>query len=122
MKTSENYGENGHLFSDNALGCIPQRDVEKARESSRVLPELSQVAVVDDAESERIAEMTYDDWLRDKVVYGTPDRVVDRLRQLIEELQLTQIVYEINFGRKIPYEQQKNCLRLITEQVVPSFK
>ena len=73
------------------------------------------------AESERIAKMTYDDWLRDKVVYGTPDRVVDRLRQLIEELQLTQIVYEINCGRQIPYELQKNCLRLITEQVVPSF-
>ena len=74
------------------------------------------------AESDHLANMTYDDWLRDKVVYGTPDRVVDRLRQLIEELQLSQIVYEINFGRQIPYEQQKYCLRLITEQVVPSFK
>ncbi len=74
------------------------------------------------AESDRIAKMTYDDWLRDKVVYGTPDRVVDRLRQLIEELQLTQIVYEINLGRQIPYDLQKNCLRLITEQVVPNFK
>ena len=74
------------------------------------------------AESERIAKMSYDDWLRDKVVDGTPDRVADRLRQLIEELQLTQIVYEINFGRQIPHELQKNCLQLITERVVPHFK
>ncbi|PKB72161.1 MAG: hypothetical protein BZY87_01685 [SAR202 cluster bacterium Io17-Chloro-G6] len=73
------------------------------------------------AQSDRIATMSYDDWLRDKVVYGTPDRVADRLRQLIEELQLTQIVYEINFGRQIPHELQRNNLRLITEQVVPSF-
>ena len=46
---------------------------------------------------------------------------MDRLRQLIEELQLTQIVYEINFGRQIPYELQTNCLRLITEQVFPNL-
>jgi alkanesulfonate monooxygenase SsuD/methylene tetrahydromethanopterin reductase-like flavin-dependent oxidoreductase (luciferase family) len=74
------------------------------------------------AESDRISGMTYEDWLRDKVVYGTPDRVLDRLHQLIEDLHLTQIVYEINFGRKIPYEQQRNCLRLMTEQVIPNFK
>ena len=74
------------------------------------------------AESEQLAMMTYDDWLRDKVVYGTPDRVVDRLNQLVEELQLTQIVYEINFGREIPYELQAKCLRLLTEQVFPKVK
>ena len=73
-------------------------------------------------QADRIQAMDYDDWLRDKVVYGTPDRVVDRLHQLIEELQLTQIVYEINLGRQIPYEQQQNCLRLISEKVVPNFK
>ena len=74
------------------------------------------------AESDRIAKMTYDDWLRDKVVYGTPERVVDRLSQLIEELRLTQIVYEINLGRQIPYEMQRDCIRLISEQVIPRFK
>ena len=74
------------------------------------------------AESEQLARMTYDDWLRDKVVYGTPGRVVDRLNQLVEELQLTQIVYEINFGREIPYELQAKCLRLLTEQVFPKVK
>jgi alkanesulfonate monooxygenase SsuD/methylene tetrahydromethanopterin reductase-like flavin-dependent oxidoreductase (luciferase family) len=73
------------------------------------------------AESEQLANMTYDDWLRDKVVYGTPDRVVDRLQQLIEELHLTQIVYEINLGRQIPHELQSKCLRLLTEQVFPNI-
>jgi alkanesulfonate monooxygenase SsuD/methylene tetrahydromethanopterin reductase-like flavin-dependent oxidoreductase (luciferase family) len=66
--------------------------------------------------------MTYDDWLRDKVVYGTPEMVVDRLRQLIEELDLTQIIYEINFGSQIPYELQTNCLKLLTDKVLPKFK
>lgn len=46
--------------------------------------------------------MTYDDWLRDKVVYCAPEAVVERLQKLVEELHLSQIVYEINFGRQIP--------------------
>ena len=74
------------------------------------------------AQGERIQAMTYDDWLRDKVVYGTPEMVVDRLRQLIEELDLTQIIYEINFGSQIPYELQLNCLKLLTDKVLPKFK
>ena len=74
------------------------------------------------AQSERILAMSYDDWLRDKVVYGTPEAVVERLQQLVEELGLSQIVYEINFGRRIPPELQLNCLRLLTERVLPAFK
>ena len=74
------------------------------------------------AESEQLANMTYDDWLQDKMVYGTPDRVVDRLQQFIVELQLTQIVYEINFGRQILHELQSKCLRLLTEQVLPKIR
>ena len=74
------------------------------------------------AESDLLSKMTYDDWLRDKVIYGTPDRVSDRLEQLIEELHLKQIVYEINFGRRIPYELQTNCLRMLADKVLPNLK
>ena len=74
------------------------------------------------AESDLLSKMTYDDWLRDKVIYGTPDRVSDRLEQLIEELHLKQIVYEINFGRRIPYELQTNCLRMLADKVLPKLK
>ncbi len=74
------------------------------------------------AESELLSKMTYDDWLKDKVVYGTPGRVSDRLTQLKEELHLKQIVYEINFGRQIPYELQIKCLRMLAEMVLPKLK
>jgi len=74
------------------------------------------------AESELLSNMTYDDWLRDKVVYGTPDRVSDRLIQLQEELHLSQIIYEVNFGRKIPYLLQTKCLRMLSEMVLPKLK
>ena len=74
------------------------------------------------AESDRILAMSYDDWVRDKVVYGTPDAVVDRLRELQEDLHLTQVVFEINYGRQIPYELQMSSLRLMMDQVVPALK
>jgi hypothetical protein len=73
------------------------------------------------AQAEHIRSMSYDDWLRDKVVYGTPEFVVDRLQQLRDELHLTQIMYEVNYGRQIPYELQVKNLRLITERVLPQL-
>jgi alkanesulfonate monooxygenase SsuD/methylene tetrahydromethanopterin reductase-like flavin-dependent oxidoreductase (luciferase family) len=82
------------------------------------------IGVTDDrlAQAERIRKMDYDDWLRDKVVYGTPEAVADRFCQLQEELGLTEIIYEVNFGCQIPHDRQLNSMRLLTERVVPNFK
>ena len=71
------------------------------------------------AESDRILAMNYDDWLRDKVVYGTPEAVLDRLLQLTERLQLSCIVFENNLGRRIPHELQMKSLKLLMDKVVP---
>ena len=90
----------------------------------RVARSASRIGTTGDwgAQAERLRGMSYEDWLRDKVVYGTPEIVVDRLQQLRDELGLTQIMYEVNFGRQIPYELQLKNLRLINEHVVPQFK
>ena len=50
-----------------------------------------------------------------------PNTVVDRLQQLQHELGLTQLLYEVNFGRQIPYELQLQNLRLINERVIPQL-
>jgi alkanesulfonate monooxygenase SsuD/methylene tetrahydromethanopterin reductase-like flavin-dependent oxidoreductase (luciferase family) len=71
------------------------------------------------AESDRILGMTYDDWLRDKVLFGTPESVLDRLLQLTEELQLSHIVFENNLGRRIPFDLQMKSLQLLMDRVVP---
>ncbi|MGE3538883.1 MAG: LLM class flavin-dependent oxidoreductase [Candidatus Tectimicrobiota bacterium] len=73
------------------------------------------------AQAEQIQHMSYDDWLRDKVVFGTPDVVIQRLQQLRDELGLTQMLYEINLGRRLPYELQRKNLRLINEYVLPQI-
>ena len=71
------------------------------------------------AESDHIGGMTYDDWLRDKVVVGTPESVLDRLLQLTENLQLSHIVFEHNSGRRIPHDLQMKSVRLLMDKVVP---
>jgi alkanesulfonate monooxygenase SsuD/methylene tetrahydromethanopterin reductase-like flavin-dependent oxidoreductase (luciferase family) len=74
------------------------------------------------AQAERIQHMHYEDWLRDKVVFGTPEMVVERLHKLRDELGLTQMLYEINLGRQLPYALQLQNLRMINEHVIPQCK
>ena len=74
------------------------------------------------AQAERLKRLDYDAVLNDKVVYGTPEAVTDRLRQLQEDLGINQLVYEVNFGSQMPLQLQINAVRLINERVVPQFK
>ena len=74
------------------------------------------------AQAQRLKSLTYEAFIRDNVISGIPEVVAERPRQLQEELGLTQIIYEVNFGCRIPYELQVNCIRLLTERVVPRFK
>jgi hypothetical protein len=41
---------------------------------------------------------------------------------LRDKLGLTQILYEVNHGRQIPYALQLENLRLINERVIPQIK
>jgi alkanesulfonate monooxygenase SsuD/methylene tetrahydromethanopterin reductase-like flavin-dependent oxidoreductase (luciferase family) len=91
---------------------------------NRVADSASRVGTTGDwsAQADRVRRMSYEDWLRDKVVYGVPEAVIDRLLQLREELDLTQILYEANYGRQIPYALQLENLRMINEYVIPQLK
>ena len=74
------------------------------------------------AEGQRILEMAYDDWLRDKVVFGTPDAAVEKINALKDDLGLDQMMYEVNYGNLIPYDRQINSLKLITQEVLPHVR
>jgi len=67
----------------------------------------------------RLQAISYDDALRDKVVVGTPEMVVDRLIQLRDELGLDGILAEMNCGSLIPHERVMTSLRLLCEKVMP---
>ena len=72
------------------------------------------------AEGDRILEMDYDAWLENKVAYGTPDMVADRLRQLTEEMELTHIIYEVDLGNHLPLELQLNSCACLTKRLFPA--
>jgi alkanesulfonate monooxygenase SsuD/methylene tetrahydromethanopterin reductase-like flavin-dependent oxidoreductase (luciferase family) len=71
---------------------------------------------------ERMQTISYDEVLRDKVIVGTPEMVVDRLKQLQEEIGLDGILAELNPGSLIPRDRVLNALRLLCEEVMPAFK
>ncbi len=67
----------------------------------------------------RLAEITYEEVLQEKVAFGTPDVVVERLRQLKEELGLSMVIAEVSTGLRLPPDRVLNSIRLLGEQVVP---
>ena len=66
--------------------------------------------------------MTYEDILETKVIYGTPDQVIDRLAQFKEKLGLTGFTAELNPGGMLPDEAVRRSLDLHTQKVMPAFK
>ena len=71
---------------------------------------------------ERLSSVSYDELLRHRLAYGTPDMVVERLAQLIEELGLSGVVIEPNVGGRIPANLMFNSLRLFAEEVAPRLR
>ena len=71
---------------------------------------------------EKLEKLTYAEILETKVIFGSPDRVIDRLGQYKEMLGLTGITVELNPGGLLPAEAVQRSLRLLTQEVMPAFK
>src|SRR6266568_5336611 len=74
------------------------------------------------ARYERLANATYEDLLETRVVFGSPESVIDRLTQFQEMLGITGITAELNPGGFLPKEAVHRSLKLLTEEVIPAFK
>lgn len=72
--------------------------------------------------AERLASMSYDEMLQTKVAFGNADRLRHRFAELKEDLGLDGLVAELNAGGLIPEAAVARSLRIITQQVMPSFK
>ena len=70
----------------------------------------------------RMQSIDYEEVLRERMIVGTPARVVDRLYELRERLGLDGILAELNPGSLIPHERVMTALRLLCEQVMPRFR
>jgi alkanesulfonate monooxygenase SsuD/methylene tetrahydromethanopterin reductase-like flavin-dependent oxidoreductase (luciferase family) len=70
---------------------------------------------------QQLQTVSYDDALRDKMIVGTPDQVVEKLQRLREEIGLDGILAELNPGSLIPHALVMNALRLLCQEVMPRF-
>ena len=72
--------------------------------------------------AERLANVTYDDLLRDRLAYGNPDTVVEKLLNLRERIGLDGIIMEPNVGGGLTVAQVLNSVRLYAEEVAPRLR
>ena len=71
---------------------------------------------------QRLSTIGYDELLRGRLAYGTPETVAERLADLQERLGLSGVIAEMNVGGLIPQDKVRNSLRLFCEGVVPRLR
>lgn len=69
-----------------------------------------------------ISSIQYEDMVRERVLYGTPSEIINRITLLVEELSLSGLVLEMNYGGRIPHQRVMSSMRLLADQVIPAFK
>jgi hypothetical protein len=69
-----------------------------------------------------MASLSYEDILARKVAFGTARGVIERLKQLRDELGLDGIVAELNPGGRIPPGLEARSLEILAREVVPALK
>lgn len=74
------------------------------------------------ARVERLAGLSYEQILAERVAFGSAAGLIDRLTRLREELSLNGIVAELDAGGLIPAERVKRSLAILTQKVMPAFK
>ena len=71
---------------------------------------------------QRLENLTYDEALQGQVLIGTPASVIERLRDLQDELGLDGILAELNTGGLIPHAKVMSAMRLLCAEVMPRFQ
>jgi alkanesulfonate monooxygenase SsuD/methylene tetrahydromethanopterin reductase-like flavin-dependent oxidoreductase (luciferase family) len=71
---------------------------------------------------EQVSGLTYEQILEERVVFGTAPALIDRIRELREDLGLTGLVAELNPGGLLPIEPMRRTLRILTHEVMPAFR
>ena len=106
----------------------PQQSIETFFKRQRELFEYSlgragtEQAEIRQARYDRLANITYEDLLETRVVFGSPGHVKDRLTQFQEMLGITGITAELNPGGFLPKAAVRRSLELLTQEVMPAFK
>jgi alkanesulfonate monooxygenase SsuD/methylene tetrahydromethanopterin reductase-like flavin-dependent oxidoreductase (luciferase family) len=74
------------------------------------------------ARGSRLAGTGYDELLRNRLVYGTPAMVTERLLELKEALGLSGLIIEPNVGGSTPKELVAKSVGMFAEEVAPKLR
>ena len=74
------------------------------------------------AVAQNLSHATYDELLRDRLAYGTPDQVARRLRNLRDSLGLSGLIMEPNAGGGIAPDRVQRSVRLFAREVAPALR
>jgi alkanesulfonate monooxygenase SsuD/methylene tetrahydromethanopterin reductase-like flavin-dependent oxidoreductase (luciferase family) len=69
-----------------------------------------------------LAAITYQDLLKDRLAYGSPESVARQLKQIQNELQLSGFICEMNVGGLVPKERVLNSVELFAKEVAPALR
>ena len=69
----------------------------------------------------RTASTPYEEVIAHRLLYGSSEAVVDRLRAYQDTLGITGVVLEMNYGGRLPYDRVLHSLRLLATKVAPQF-
>ena len=94
-----------------------QAELARAGTGSGTVTEGERLALADELDA-----LTLDHILRERVVVGSPQGVVQRLRELRSDLQLDGIVVEPNPGGRISTDRMMRSLDLLATQVAPALR
>ncbi|MGH8058902.1 MAG: LLM class flavin-dependent oxidoreductase [Candidatus Entotheonellia bacterium] len=72
--------------------------------------------------AQSLATLTDESALQDRLVYGTPDAVTHRLKELRDELGLSGVLMEPNVGGMISPERLEHSIRLFGQEVAPRLR
>lgn len=74
------------------------------------------------ARAARLATVTYEDVVRERAVFGTPEQVAERLCTLQQTLGLSGFIMESNLGGRIPATCVVESVRLFATDVAPRLR
>jgi alkanesulfonate monooxygenase SsuD/methylene tetrahydromethanopterin reductase-like flavin-dependent oxidoreductase (luciferase family) len=74
------------------------------------------------AQADELATLSLEHILRERVVIGSPTSLVNRLRELREQLHLDGIIVEPNPGGRIPVDGMMKSLELLAKEVAPALR
>ena len=69
-----------------------------------------------------MAHASYDELVQNEFLYGTPERVADRLQGIQEDLRVDGFIMDMNCAGLLPAERVLNSARLFSDRVMPKLR